>query len=74
MTLTERIFEHARDLPESLQEEILDFIEYLESKAERNKIGRSERDWSDFSLTSAMRGMEDESSPYTSDDIKERFA
>ena len=29
--------------------------------------------WSEFSLDAAMRGMEGEDSPYTENDIKERF-
>ncbi len=46
---------------------MLDFVEYLRSKAE-------EKDWLEFSLTSAMRGMENEVSPYTLEDIKESFS
>lgn len=73
MTLTEKILEHAKDLPESLQAEILDFIEYLESKTKQQATGGNKREWADFSLMSAMRGMEDEPTPYTIDDLKERF-
>jgi hypothetical protein len=32
-----------------------------------------EKTWSDFSLSSAMRGMEDEISWYSLEDIKESF-
>lgn len=74
MTLTEKILAHAKDLPEPIQAEILDFVEYLESRAERNRTGRSDRHWADFSLMSAMRGMEDEVAAYSIDDLKERFS
>ncbi len=73
VTLTEKILEHAKDLPESLQAEVLDFVEYLESKTQKERIGENKRDRADFSLMSAMRGMEDEPTPYTIDDLKERF-
>jgi len=42
-----------QELPESKKAEVLDFVEYLKSKTD-------ERDWSEFSLSSAMGGMEDE--------------
>jgi hypothetical protein len=64
MSLEEKIIRHIQELPESKKVEVLDFVEYLRSKTE-------ERDWSDFSLASAMRGMEDEASLYSMEDIKE---
>jgi hypothetical protein len=73
MTLTEKIMQHAKDLPESLQAEILDFVEYLESRVEKGEDKGRAKDWAMFSLTSAMRGMEEELAPYTIDDLKERF-
>lgn len=73
MTLTEKILEHAKDLPESLQAEILHFVEYLESKAQQQAASGDKREWADFSLMSAMRGMEEEATPYTVADLKERF-
>jgi hypothetical protein len=47
-----------KGLPESKQMEILDFAEYLHAKTEREE----KREWTDFSLASAMRGMEKEKS------------
>jgi hypothetical protein len=73
MTLTEKILKHVKDLPEPFQAEVLDFIEYLESKAAQSKGDISETEWSELSLSFAMRGIEDESSPYSLDDLKERF-
>ena len=66
MSLEEKIIRHIQELPESKKAEVLDFVEYLRSKTE-------ERDWSEFSLTSAMSGMENEVSPYSLEDIKESF-
>ncbi len=73
MTLKENIFQHVQGLPESLQAEVLVFVEYLESKIEKSKKGGEEKDWSTLSLSFAMRGMEDEYSPYSINDLKERF-
>ena len=64
MTVAEQIMQHIDTLPEAAQVEVLDFVEYLESKADRAS-------WSEFSISQAMRGMESESSPYSLDDIKE---
>ena len=60
-------------LPEDAQREVLDFVEFIETR----KNGRAERQddaaWSMLSLASAMRGMEDEESPYSLSDLKESF-
>ena len=70
MSLTEKIIENVKSLPESKQIEILDFVEYLREKTEREE----RKEWGDFSLTSAMRGMEDEKTLYSMDDLKESFS
>ncbi len=67
MSLEEKIIRHIHELPESKKAEVLDFVEYLRSKTE-------EKDWSEFSLSSAMSGMESEMSPYSFEDIKESFS
>ncbi|MEW6068102.1 MAG: DUF2281 domain-containing protein [Nitrospirota bacterium] len=75
MSLPETILKHIQEMPESFQAEILDFVEYLESKIKKgSKIDREEMEWSELSLSSAMRGMEEEYSPYSLNDLKERFA
>lgn len=56
-------------MPESKQLEVLDFVEYLRSRAEK----KENIEWNDLSLSSAMQGMEDEKSPYSINDIKENF-
>lgn len=71
MTISEKIQQHVQKLPASFQAEVLDFVEYLLAKVR----GREEGDWSDLSLTFAMRGMEDEATPlYTTADLKVVFA
>ncbi len=70
MGFEEVIMKHVQELPESERAEVLDFIEYLRTKTEK----RERKDWTAFSLDSAMRGLEDESSPYSLDDIKESFS
>mgnify|MGYP001620098066 CR=1 FL=1 len=74
MPLPENIIKHIQNLPESLQAEVLDFVEYLESKINKGKKYEGEEtDWSELSLSFAMRDMEDEDSPYSLSDLKERY-
>ncbi len=70
MAIAERIQQLVRELPASLQAEVLAFVEYLLARARRQEA----ETWSEWSLSSAMRGMEDETAPtYTVDDLKVRF-
>jgi hypothetical protein len=73
MTTAQVITERLMSLPEDAQREVLDFVEFIETR----KGARSERQdaaaWSELSLASAMRGMVDEESPYTLSDLKESF-
>ena len=72
MTVAEQIIDHIKSLPEAVQAEVLDFVCYLEAK---RKKGESENvEWSNLSLSQAMRGMESESSPYSLDDVKENLS
>ena len=68
MSLVEKIVEKAKSLPEDKQIEIMDSIDFLSRKVEKE-----ESFWSKFSLESAMRELESEESLYTLGDIKERF-
>ena len=70
MTLDEKIQRYAKKLPLSFQEELLYFVEYLIMKAEQQE----KQEWASLSLSSAMRGMEDEPSLYSLSDIKVVFA
>ncbi len=75
MALCERIQEHVEKLPESLQAQVLDFVEYLLAKAEREAVLQERRLWFSLSLSSAMRGMEEEDVPtYTTSDLKVVFS
>jgi hypothetical protein len=71
MAVAERIHEYVQRLPPSLQAEVLDFVQYLLSKLERETAREDEHAWSALSLALAMRGMEEEETPtYTTDDLK----
>ena len=70
MAITEKIHQRVQRLPASFQAEVLDFVEYLLAKAKREEA----EEWLDFSLASAMRGLEDEAAPmYTTADLKVVF-
>ena len=73
MTSTEAILQHLRNLPEQARREVLDFVEFLSSRRVTSGPRDEDGAWSEFSLASAMRGMEDEGTPYTLTDIKESF-
>jgi hypothetical protein len=67
MSIEEKIIRHIHEMPESKKAEVLDFVKSLKSKADSDQ-------WSEFSLTSAMSGMEDELPLYSTEDIKESFS
>ncbi len=69
MTLDEKIYQYIQKLPRSFQEELLDYAEYLLKKAEQQE----KQDWSSLSLSSAMRGMENEAVVYDLSDVRESF-
>jgi hypothetical protein len=70
MTIDEKIQQYAQKLPRSFQEELLDFVEYLLTKAEQQE----KHEWASLSLASAVRGMEDDPDLYSLSDIKVVFA
>jgi len=70
MSLANKIINNVKELPELKQIEVLDFIEYLKLKTERQE----NIDWSTLSISSAMRGMENEQSHYSLNDLKESFS
>jgi hypothetical protein len=74
MLAVERIQQYVQKLPRPLQAEVLDFVEYLLSKAERETSQADGSDWRGLSLAYAMRGMENEVTPtYTTADLKVTF-
>jgi len=56
MNLSEKILTTVASLPESKQAEVLDFVEYLKLKMEKEESGN----WNSFSIASAMRGIKNE--------------
>ncbi|MBI5651655.1 MAG: DUF2281 domain-containing protein [Chloroflexi bacterium] len=74
MIAPEKIQQSIQKLPQPLQAEVLDFVEYLLSKVERESAQQDDADWFSLSLTSAMRGMEDETPTYSTVDLKVVFS
>jgi Protein of unknown function (DUF2281) len=69
MMVSEQINGKLQRLPLPLQEEVLDFVEFL-----LHKNGDGEQEWSKFSLAQAMRGLEDDDMPeYTDADLKDKW-
>jgi len=72
MQVSEKIQRYTEKLPERLQIEILDFVEYLLNKWKQEKDEDAE--WTNLSMQMMMRGMEDEPTPeYTRSDLKVAF-
>jgi len=69
MTIDEKIYRYVQKLPRSFQQELLDYVEYLVMKADQEE----KRDWDSLSLSSAMRGMENEKVSYNLSDLRESF-
>ena len=75
MAVVEKIQQCIKGLPEPLQAEVLRFAESLKAKTEQEDAAREDRQWSELSLTLALRGMEDEdSTEYSVSDLKEAFS
>jgi hypothetical protein len=69
MTISERIHEKLKGLPGPLQREVLDFVEYL-----AQKLRKEDHEWSQLSVTAALRGLEGEQWPeYDKGDLKEKW-
>lgn len=69
MTISERIHEKLRGLPEPMQREVLDFVEYL-----TQKLRKEDEEWSQLSIAAALRGVEEETWPqYKEGDLKEKW-
>ena len=74
MVVTEQINSKLQRLPNLYQQEVLHFVEFLSQKAMRGETETKEKLWSDFSLTQAMRGLEDNDAPeYTEADLKVKW-
>lgn len=74
MNVVEKINRQVQRLPERTQVEVLDFVEYLLTKTEREQGRGEDQDWTQLSLASAMRDIEGETdAEYTEEDLEERF-
>ncbi len=74
MIAAEQINSKLQKLPTLYQQEVLHFIEFLSQKAMQGEAENEEKLWIDFSLTQAMRGLEDDDTPeYTEADLKEKW-
>lgn len=72
MLVSEKIQKYVEKLPERMQVEALDFVEYLLNKWKQE--ANEDAEWMNMSLQMMMRGMEDEPMPeYTRSDLKVTF-
>jgi hypothetical protein len=70
MTVVDTIRNKMTRLPEPRQREVLDFVDYLLHKSREEDVV-----WSELSLASALRGLEDEEWPdYDEADFTERWS
>ncbi len=69
MSVAEKIIERVKLLPEDKQFEILDFVDFLSKKTNEEE----RKQWGQFSLETAMRGLETEEALYRLEDIKEKY-
>lgn len=75
MQLNELVSKISR-LPDFKQQEVFDFVAFLEARYASNPAGETTPDWSDqqfkaMSVDQAMHGLADEPDIYTDADIKE---
>ena len=73
MTLAEKVYACLITMPEHKQKEVLDYVEYLNSKDSLKESEAIDKNWQLFSLSHALRGMEEESL-YSIDDLKVDFS
>ena len=70
LEIEKHIQQYVQRLPSPLKAEVLDFVEFLISKTMAVPVHQESRDWSQFSLESAMRELDDESITYSDSDLK----
>jgi hypothetical protein len=73
MTIAEQIFYHLAALSDKEQSEVLNFVEFLESRSREQNQRLENEGWSTFSLETAMQGLEDDPIEYTVADLRETF-
>lgn len=70
MVVTEVINSKMQNLPIDAQTEVLHFVEFLSQKYEQEEY--EDKQWSEFSLNQAMRGLENETT-YSEEDLQEKW-
>ncbi len=70
MIVTEVLNSKMQNLPVAAQNEVLHFVEFLSQKYERQES--EDKQWSEFSLDQAMKGLEDETA-YGEEDLQEKW-
>ena len=73
MSVTEQIIQRLNQLSEIEQSEVLNFVDYLETRGRALKQKQDTKQWAEFSLDSAMRGLEDDPVEYSIDNLQETF-
>lgn len=74
MSAKEQITDRLQKLPQPLQREVLDFIDFLAQRVAQGEDSAEQSDWTKFSLAQAMSGLENEDSPeYSEADLKEKW-
>jgi hypothetical protein len=70
MTTAERINKTLLKLATPFQQEVLDFVEFLAKKQLQG-----EKEWSEFSIANAMKGLEEDGMAiYSESDLEEKWA
>ena len=69
MVVSEVVNSKMQSLPVAAQNEVLYFVEFLSQKYEQQES--EDKQWSEFSLNQAMKGLEDET-PYSEEDLQEK--
>lgn len=70
MVVSEAVNSKMQSLTVAAQNEVLHFVEFFSQKYERQE--NEDKQWSEFSLDQAMKGLEDET-PYGEADLQEKW-
>lgn len=73
MSVTEQIIQRLNQLSETEQSEVLGFVDYLQTRGRERKQKQDTKQWTEFSLDSAMRGLEEDPVEYSIENIQETF-
>lgn len=74
MLTAEKVSIEIQKLPSSMQQEVLDFVEFLLYKNRDRGTRREAENWNSFSMSSALKGLEaDEFPEYEETDFVEKW-